>query len=268
MLRNYGLEGDSVAQGLWLKSKTYFKKYYPEEVKNKAENGDIAAQWKIYLLQPVSEHLVWLCRSADQGHLLARKELGMLYLFGSEDYRKFRDFQINPDLSRSCMWLHLAGHVDITGSPISTNGLLVPTPYQSVEVERIARRLSPHQLAEAENMVVEWEAGQCQRDFSSYQSTVDLNITDIADICLDADLGSMSARETLGRKYYFGNGVPEDLKRSYMWYSLAAKVYIPPWMKAGKSQMQCDGMTSKQLSRAITLLNEWKPGKCEKGLLQ
>jgi hypothetical protein len=51
-----------------------------------------------------------------------------------------------------------------------------------------------------------------------------------------------------------------------MWYHLAAKVYVPPSLTGGRMQTLCDAMTPEQRSKAVKLLEEWKPGKCEQDL--
>ena len=80
-----------------------------------------------------------------------------------------------------------------------------------------------------------------------------------------ADYGDFSARDELGRAYFFGlKGVNPNLPRAYMWYHLAASVYKPP--SVGYQQSRCDAMTPEQRSKAVKLLEEWKPGKCEQDL--
>ncbi len=91
----------------------------------------------------------------------------------------------------------------------------------------------------------------------------------MAELCTAADKGSFPARDKLGQIYYFGSkGVEPDLSRAYMWYYLAAKVYMPPGLDDRIIRTRCDAMTPEQRSIAIKHLEEWNPGRCEQDLLQ
>jgi TPR repeat protein len=222
-----------------------------------AKQGEPDAQWDLYQKQPSSENLVWLCRAAGLGHAGARYELGKLYFYGSDNYRRFENVHIKRDLSRSCMWFHLAGHAHITDQKETKDVGLISVPYKSPEVERTANVMTARELEEAEKLLLAWEPGQCERD------------TSLSKLCTAADQGSFSARDKLGWVYFFGSeGVEADLSRAYMWYRLAANVYLPAGVTRGNMQIQCDSMTPEQRSYAIKLLEEWEPGKCQEDFLQ
>ena len=91
--------------------------YVKKQLIKRARQEGRDAQWAIYQEFPTEEHLIWLCRAADKGHTSARNELGEFYLYGSEQYRKFKNIHIAPDLPRSCMWFYLAGEAQITDRP-------------------------------------------------------------------------------------------------------------------------------------------------------
>lgn len=223
----------------------------------RAEQGEMDAQWRLYSEQPNEDNLVWLCRAADLGNAGARYELGNLYVYGSDNYRRFENVHIKRDLSRSCMWFHLAGHAHITDQAGTKDVGLISVPYESPEVERTANVMTARELEEAEKLILAWEPGQCERD------------TSLSMLCTAADQGGFSARDKLGWIYFFGSeGVEADLPRAYMWYRLAANVYLPAGVTKGDMQIQCDSMTPEQRSFAVKLLEEWEPGTCEEDLLQ
>jgi hypothetical protein len=213
------------------------------------------------------KNLVWLCQAADQGHTNARIELGKLYFYGSDQYHGYANIHIPADLSRSCMWFHLAGQAQITEQPDIQAAELTSAPYNSNEVERTAKVMSAHEIDEAEKLVLAWKPGQCDRDFSLFMVTEYAKDPALAKLCTAADQGDFSSRDELGRIYFLGSrGVKPDLPRAYMWYHLAAKVYVPPTLTGGRMQTLCDAMTPEQRSKAVKLLEEWKPGKCEQYL--
>ena len=225
------------------------------------------AQWEIYQEFPTEEHLIWLCRAADKGHTSARNELGELYLYGSEQYRKFKNIHIAPDLPRSCMWFYLAGEAQITDRPGEKELVFRLGPYESAELDRTANTMTAAELAEAEELILAWEPGQCERDLSFYLGMDYVGDSDLARLCMAADQGDFSARDELGREYFFGlSGRQSDLPRAYMWYHLAAQVYVPLSMRVGSKQSLCDSMTPEQRSIAVKYLEAWRSGICEQDL--
>lgn len=88
-------------------------------------------------------------------------------------------------------------------------------------------------------------------------------------LCKAADYGDFSARDELGRTYFFGlNGVNPNLPRAYMWYHLAAIVYTLTSSFIDYQQSRCYAMTPEQRSAAVKYLNEWKPGLCQQNLIK
>jgi len=225
------------------------------------------AQWEIYQEFPTEEHLIWLCRAADKGHTSARNELGELYLYGSEQYRKFKNIHIAPDLPRSCMWFYLAGEAQIADRPGEKELVFRLGPYESAELDRTANTMTAVELAEAEELILAWEPGQCERDLYFYLGMDYVGDSDLARLCMAADQGDFSARDELGREYFFGlSGRQSDLPRAYMWYHLAAQVYVPLSMRVGSKQSLCDSMTPEQRSIAVKYLEAWRSGICEQDL--
>jgi TPR repeat protein len=213
-------------------------------------------------------NLAWLCRAADHGQVNARNELGELYFYGSDKYRKFENVHISSDLSRSCMWFDLAGYAQIIGEPKRSNIQHLSGSYKSAEVERTAKVMTAHELAEAERLILTWEPGQCDRDISLYLSAPRAANSGMSELCAAADKGGFTARDELGRIYFFcSNSVEADLPRAYMWYRLAANVYLPPSLDDRVIQNRCNAMTPEQRSISVKLLEEWKLGKCERDLL-
>lgn len=268
-----------VVAGDWPSAEqTYKKEQTLKALQGRARQEDPDAKWQIYQMQPIEENLVWLCRAAEQRQVNALHELGKLYYFGSDKYRKFVNVHIPTDLPRSCMWFQLAWRAQITKQLDTEDALFRLGPYEIVDIAHTAKAMTAHELAEAEKSFLAWKPGQCDRDFSMYLGAeyaamyhgVDyVKGSYLAELCMDADKGSFSARDTLGRIYYFGDkGVNVDLPRAYMWYLLAASVYVPPDTSVGNMHPRCDAMTPEQRSIAVKYLEGWKPGKCEQDLLQ
>ena len=240
-----------------------------EVMQEKARQGWPDAQWELYREYPTEENLIWLCQAADSGQAGARYELGKLYFYGSGRYRNFEKVRIPADLSMACMWSHLAGQAQIIDESGTKDVDLTSVAYDSAEVERAAKVMTTHELEEATKLINDWKPGQCDRDFALYLGAAYTQDSSLSGLCIAADHESMSARESLGRLFFFGSkGVDANLPRAYMWYHLAAQVYVPPDMAGGSMQFQCDSMTPEQRSVAVKLLEEWEPGKCEEALLQ
>jgi TPR repeat protein len=239
-----------------------------EILEERARDGEKDAQWLLYQVQPNAENMTWLCRDADQGMARACRELGMLYYYGSDEYRKSMGIHVPADITRSCMWFHLAGLAQITEQKEMNDVDLKSALYESAEVERTANVMAAQEMAEAEQLLLNWEPGQCERDLSQHMVITEYaNDPVLERLCTAADLGDFTSRNELGRIYFFGSrGVTEDVARAYMWYRLAAKVYEPP--SGPMMQTICDAMTPEQRSIAIKLIKEWEVGQCEKELLQ
>ena len=241
--------------------------YVKKQLLKRARQEGRDAQWEIYHEFPTEEHLIWLCLAADKGHRSARNEIGELYLYGSEQYRKFKNIHIAPDLPRSCMWFYLAGEAQITDRPGEKELVFRLGPYESAELDRTANTMTAAELAEAEELILAWEPGQCERDLYFYLGMDYVGDSDLARLCMAADQGDFSARDELGREYFFGlSGRQSDLPRAYMWYHLAAQVYVPLSMRVGSKQSLCDSMTPEQRSIAVKYLEAWRSGICEQDL--
>ncbi len=240
-----------------------------EILQERAAQGDQDAQWVLYQVEPNAQNIAWLCLHADQGKTRARSELANLYFYGSDKYHKMMSVHVPADISRACVWFHLAGQAEITRQAETNGAGQIPVPYDSPEVERTSSVMTADELAEAEQLIQAWKPGQCDRDFSGHMFTEYAKDPALARICTAADQGDFAARDELGRIYFLGSrGVKEDLPRAYMWYRLAAKVHVPPDTKGGYMQTICDAMTPKQRDNALQLLEAWKPGECERDLLQ
>jgi TPR repeat protein len=245
-----------------------------KEMQEIASQGDPDAQWELYEMQPTEENLVWLCRAADQRKVRARHELGKLYYYGSDQHRNITNVQFTKDIPKACMWFYLAWRTQNSKRQVTKDTMFRLGPYEITDIANTAKAMTTHELAEAEKLFLAWRPGQCDRDFSLYLGTEYpegnfgaelIEGSYLAKLCMDADKGSMSSRETLGRIYHFGSyGIGPDLARAYMWDLLAADAYIP----ADSMQPRCIDMTAAQRSRAVQLLKEWEPGKCEQYLLQ
>ena len=111
-------------------------------------------------------------------------------------------------------------------------------------------------------------------------------------LCRSADQGYMKAEMWLGYLYETGSyGCPRDYVRSYLWYRRAAigeyQKEVDRWIKKIENKrpkqyscgsIPCDIATNitsvkgklkldpEGLSRANSMLEQWKPGQCEQEL--
>jgi hypothetical protein len=83
-------------------------------------------------------------------------------------------------------------------------------------------------------------------------------------LCRAADGGHPNAQIEVGRHYSQGvDGVTKDLKRAYVWYSLAQGAFG----RGVHLQLIAKEMTPEQIAEAEQMLTDWKPGQCERDLL-
>jgi len=248
---------------------TYKNKLALEIVRERAKEGEKKAQWLLYQVQPNQESMQWLCAEADHGDEKARSELGKLYYYGSDKYREAMELHVPVDLSRACVWFHLAGQAEISERTQSGGSEVKSEPYESAEVERTAKVMSAQEIEDAENLVLTWQPGNCEHDISQHMVSASVKDPALTRLCTAADLGDYSSRDELGRIYFFGSrGVKRDLEHAYLWYRLAEKVYEPPSLSGKIMQKFCDDMTPEQRAFAVRILREWEPGKCEEDLLK
>jgi hypothetical protein len=86
-------------------------------------------------------------------------------------------------------------------------------------------------------------------------------------LCRAADQGYVTAQVEIGRLYWKGlDGLKQDLRRAYVWYSLAAQGGYKDWdvweLRSLKSRMTAD-----QTIEATDMLDAWEPGQCERDLI-
>ena len=281
-------QGDPIARRLWEESSTYRYKLTSgngtTQVKRSAAEVDAEVQLQLYWEGlSVDLGLKWLCRAADQGHREARIQLGKLhqygsqkffqlgklYQYGSQDiYFQRANIQIDSDYPKACMWFHLAGKAQIYDKQEQKDNQSALLPSDSAEIERTAKVMTAYELEEAKQLIHYWEPGQCDHDLYQYLGEQYVMGSGIEGLCIAAERDSKSAREALGRIYYFGsNDIEPDLPHAYMWYHLAAKAYVQPSTAKSAIQHYCDDMTLEQRSIAVRLLEKWEPGQCEIDLL-
>lgn len=86
-------------------------------------------------------------------------------------------------------------------------------------------------------------------------------------LCRSADQGYPAAQLEVGRLHWKGvQGVKQDLRIAYVWYSLAARGGYKDWdvweLRSLKSKM-----TPDQTIEATNMLEDWQPGQCEHSLV-
>jgi hypothetical protein len=91
-------------------------------------------------------------------------------------------------------------------------------------------------------------------------------VKDAGIYCPNADLGHADAQYYIGNIYFDKPYYKPDLLRAYVWYSLAASGGHE--VAATKLQKVLSELTPDQLSKASHLLKMWRPGECEKDLIE
>lgn len=246
--------------------------YRSRQLLEKASQGDPDAQWELYKKLPTEENLVWLCRAADQGHTRALHQLGYLYYYGPDQSLDSVNYNLAKDIPKACMWFYLAWRGTNAELPAKEDNIFRLGPYEISDIAYLAETMSTLERLEAEKLFLTWKPGQCDRDFSTYfgkdyqNGFFGAELIEgryLSNFCLEADKGSVSARETIGRIYQFGSyGINHDLPRAYMWFLLAADAYTPEDSK----EPRCREMTVTQRTQANQYLDQWKPGQCEHDL--
>ena len=97
---------------------------------------------------------------------------------------------------------------------------------------------------------------------------------DIDLLCKAADGGIIKAQNYLGRFYSSGEGVPQDLRKAYMWYKLAATDprINDEYHNSVREDSNIDliflkkSMSAEELIEAEDLYINWEPGKCQTDL--
>ena len=85
-------------------------------------------------------------------------------------------------------------------------------------------------------------------------------------LCSAADHGHPNAQGEVGRYHLQAlNGMPKDLTRAYVWYSLAAGSGCFTFSSELDEIKQ--GLTLEQISQAEEQLKNWRPGLCEHELI-
>lgn len=106
------------------------------------EDTTAEGQYQLYYRASSNmERLKWLCNSADRGYPHAQAEVGRIYKWGL--------LGIPSDQKRAYVWYSLA----IKKHPAGWEDEYLTT----------RETLSPEQLLEAEEMLADWEPGQCER---------------------------------------------------------------------------------------------------------
>lgn len=193
-LRKLGQQGDTTARRFWKQSRTYYtsqdkivveerienereyeikRKAVSSDLKTRAEAGNAAAQYKLFLLEnrvPV----VWLCRAADQGYMDARIELAYLYRSGA--------YGFTQDYTRAYVWYRLAGSGSqreavercIKGlekksfwGPVSTASKACQIASEIVQLRSL---LGPVGVSNADQILAGWQPGQCERELTTTSS--------------------------------------------------------------------------------------------------
>jgi len=119
------------------------------------------------------------------------------------------------------------------------------------------------------NKKLKWAWIRCASNTASKQYELKLwrLNKEIGSYCPNADQGHADAQKHIGDLYYFGTDeINIDLIRAHVWYSLAAK--------SGNKEASelldhlVKELSPQQLSKAQIQLDEWKPGQCQRDLME
>jgi hypothetical protein len=126
-----------------------------------AESGVAESQFQLYLSKK-SNSLKWLCSAADQGYAPARYELGTLFWKGSGG--------VPQDLTRAYMWYtHVATATQNWASlPADSVAAMKTSSRRSARASNLLHDILVRrsELADAEELLGAWEAGQCESELA------------------------------------------------------------------------------------------------------
>jgi len=112
-----------------------------------------------------------------------------------------------------------------------------------------------------------------QEQYFHYLALSDNNPNRLSYLCRAADQGNPYAQLEVGKHFAEGrNGVQQDIKSAYVWYSLAVKFvpgYVSPTLQSRDKILLelAQEMTPDQIGRGEQMLKDWKPGQCEQILI-
>ena len=254
IFRRYRIESHSkLWSGAYDMSYCASKFFTPEEIKSFTTKDAVvdafsqkqSQERKKVLLDTGKYDIKLLCTAADQGDYRARWELGYIYHNGL--------YGVSKDLVQSVMWYSL----------VEADG------HDPKGVDNIRKKLTPEQLIEVKHLYENWKPGQCERDLTRVAS-VDyawVLYKEIETYCPNADLGHADAQTYIGDLHYLGAyGIERNLIQAYVWYNLAANNGNS--YASEQSDKLMHELSPQQLSKAQAHLEEWKPGQCERDLME
>jgi TPR repeat protein len=102
-----------------------------------------------------------------------------------------------------------------------------------------------------------------EKQYRQYLSRAPEDTTGLPYLCNAAYGGHSNAQIEVGRHYAQGiDGFPSDLRRAFVWYSLANMLGSDMHL-----QLVTQKMTPDEIVEAKKLLADWKPGQCERDLM-
>ncbi len=121
-----------------------------DEILARAEQGDAEAQFQAVMLSSsAAEQRKWFCLAVNQGHADAQFSLGVRKEFGFESYER--------DYAEAYMWYSLA--------------LSQGNEWAAENRHRLANKMTPEQMAEAERLVAEWTPNPAECEAEALETT-------------------------------------------------------------------------------------------------
>ena len=206
----------------------------------------------------MSEEAKWFCPQADDGIADSQRRIGDLLYYGYGERR-------SGDLVGAYVWYSL--------SAMGNNSVA------QMRLAAVEKELTHEDLREARQRLDAWKPrhGQCMKDLleaglldgaeQQYRRYVALSPNDptrLPYLCRAADGGHPNAQIEVGRHFAQGiGGLTPDLRRAYVWYSLANRSF-PDLVQL---QSVIKQMSPEQIAEAEQMLVSWKPGQCARELL-
>jgi len=137
------------------------------------------------------------------------------------------------------------------------------TPYDYAFCDGVIRKHGIKSASE-EVLLSEAKIGNATAMWALYNRKQSRGQSEFVWLCESADKGYYKAQWELGYLHYYGlHGVKKDLILSLVWYSLVKA----DGHKTVDIQSIRNELTSEQLARTESLINNWEPGLCAQELL-
>lgn len=240
------------ASGAWACSMPAFNQKSFSALKQRAADGDVAAQCGLGEMFEFGEGVerdyaqaaVWFRKAAEQGNVFAQQELGWLYMNGEG---------VPQDYGQAAIWLRKAAEQGDTWAQLNLADIYhlgQGIPKDDTQAAYWTRRAAEQGDARGEDNLASlystgrgvpqdyvqafiWFRKAAEKGYANAQTNVGWLFQYGKGVTQDyvqaalwyrraADQGDPSAQLRLGLLYATGQGVPQDYAEAYFWFNLAA----------------------------------------------